>query len=442
LKVDIIIKNGKLVSPRGIIEGGLAIDNGIIVSIAKSNNLPQADNEIDAKGKVVLPGILDAHPHTNLPPETPITGTKAAARGGITTILDMPDGPDLMAESPEGFVEKRKFYEKHSYVDFSFHGGCSPGYSTGNLEKMWKLGATGVKFFMTKIGDGEIIDGFKELSNVNGLAIIHAENGDIIKNNINKFREQGRKDYAAHLDSRPCLAEIEAGKRIIYYLKDAKIRGVIAHTSLPETVWNVKKSNIDNLGIYVETCPQYLFLTEDDVKKRGPWVKFSPPPRDKERVNEMWNLLNMGWIDTIASDHVSRTIESKEAGSEDILKAPNGMPGLETMLPLMLNAVNSNRLSLQRLVEVMSENPARIYGIFPRKGVLFPGSDGDIVLVDMKKKTRIRNEDILSVCGWTPYDGIEIQGTPVFSTVRGKIVLKDGEVVGEKGAGTFVPRTG
>jgi len=448
LTVDLVVKNGMLVSPRGVIEGGLAVDGGIIVSVARTPNLPDADTVIDASGKFVLPGILDGHTHTSLPPENSRTGTMAAAKGGVTTILEMP-GTQFGGFNPRQFESKRDLYEETSYVDFSLHAGCASGYPDGNLTEMWEMGATGAKFFVSSAGpnwpqtfDGEIIDRFRELARVDGLALVHAENEFILRDNLKRLKEAGRKDYAAHMEWRPPIAEAECGQRIIRYLKATGCRGMIVHTSLPETVRNARRANMEGAEVYVETCPQYLYLTEEDVKERGPWVKFAPPARDKATVAELWRLLEAGWIHTIASDHAPYSKERKEAGLDDIFEAPNGIPGIETTLPLMLNGVNEGRLSLERLSAMMSETPARIYGIYPRKGALLPGSDADLVIVDMKKKWRIRDDELITACGWTPFEGIEVTGLPVTSIVRGNLVLEEGEVVGDKGMGTFIPRQG
>ncbi|MFQ6052950.1 MAG: dihydroorotase family protein [Candidatus Bathyarchaeia archaeon] len=446
LTVDLVIKNGKLVSPRGVVEGGVAIDGGVIVSISKTPNLPDADTVLDAGGKVVLPGVLDGHPHTSSPPEDPGTGTRAAAHGGITTILDMP-GTSISVFSSEQFERKREIYEESAYVDFSLHGACASGYPKGTLTRMWEQGATGIKFFVSSAGpgwpqtfDGEILDRFRELAQIDGLALIHAENDQILRDNLRRLRGAGRRDYAAFLEWRPPIAEIEAGQRIIRYLRETGARGLIVHTSLPETVRNARKARLQGTTVHVESCPQYLYLTEDDVRRRGPWVKFAPPARSREAKAEMWRLLRGGWIDTVASDHAPYSEEEKERGQDDIFEAPNGIPGLETLLPLMLTGVNEGRLSLERLAAVTSENPARIYGIYPRKGALLLGSDGDLVIVDMKRRKRIRNDELLTACGWSPYEGYEVRGVPVLSVIRGNIVLEDGEVVGSEGLGTFIRR--
>jgi len=209
---------------------------------------------------------------------------------------------------------------------------------------------------------------------------------------------------------------------------------------LPETVWNVKRARLEGVQVYVETCPQYLYLTAEDVKKKGPWVKFAPPARSKETVSETWRLLQRGLIDIVSTDHAPYSKEAKEAGLKDMLAAPNGVPGLETLLPLLLTGVNEGHLGLEMLAAVVSENPARIFGIYPKKGVLLPGSDGDLVIVDLKQRKRIRNEELLTACGWSPYEGYEVVGMPTLSVIRGNVVLEEGEVVGHEGLGRFIHR--
>ena len=207
----------------------------------------------------------------------------------------------------------------------------------------------------------------------------------IINGIMKKMKELGRKDYAAYLEVRPRIAEVESGRRIIKYLEETGCRGLIVHTSLPETVYEARKARIKGVDVYIETCPQYLYLTDEDVKQKGPWVKFAPPARPKETVDEMRRLIGSGWIDTVATDHAPFTKQEKMIGTTDMLDAPNGIPGLETFMPLLLNGVNEGWLTLQRIAEVSSENPALIFGLYPRKGMLQPGSDADLIFVELKK---------------------------------------------------------
>ena len=445
MTVDLVVKNARLVSPRGIIEAGVAVKEGKVVTIARDIHLPEGDRAIDAKGKYVLPGVLDGHAHTFLPPETPSTGMKAAAKGGVTTMLEMP-GTQFGCFTAEDFKLKRKTMERSSYVDFCIHAGCASGYP-GELTKMHELGSTGSKFFISSAGpkwpqtfDGEIIERFNEIADYGGLALIHAENDSILRDNLKRLNMEGRKDYTAHLEWRPRLAEVEAGKRIIDYLEVTGCKGMIVHTSVPETVWYSAESRIRGANTYVETCTQYLYLTEDDVKVNGPWNKFAPPPRTKEDKMELRRLLQEGWVDTVATDHAPYGKDRKEDGLDDIFEAPNGIPGLETFLPLLLNGVSEGWLTLERLVEVSSEHPARIYGIYPRKGTLSLGSDADMVIVDLNKEAKITNDDQITACGWTPYDGLRVKGWPIMSIIRGDVVMENGEVFSEQGSGLFIPR--
>jgi len=446
MTVDLVVKNARIVSPRGIIEAGVAVDGGVVVAVAGEAHLPKADRVIDAKGMHMLPGLLDGHSHTFLPPETPATGTRAAAKGGITTMLEMP-GTQMGCFDLEQFKEKRRIMESAAYVDFCIHAGCASGFHEGTLTEMWGARATGAKFFISSAGprwpqtfDGEVIDRFIELAACGGLALIHAENDSILRDNQRRLKEQGRRDYASHLEGRPRVAEVEAGKRMIDYLKMTGCRGLIVHTGVPETVWYSLQARREGARTHVETCAQYLYLTEDDVRERGPWLKFAPPPRAKADRAEIRRLLNAGWIDTVATDHAPYGRDRKEAGLTDMWEAPNGIPGLETHLPLLLNGVSQGWLTLERIAAAAAENPARLYSVYPRKGAIQPGSDADLVIVDMKARRTIRDEDQVTACGWTPYNGLKVRGWPKMSIMRGNVVMEDDQVQAKQGSGRFVPR--
>jgi dihydroorotase/allantoinase len=445
MKVDLVLKNCKIVSPRGILECGIAIEDGIITSIARTPHLPRADKVIDIRGKPVLPGPIDGHCHATSPPDNPISESKAAVKGGITTILDMP-GYNIPTFSPIEYSRKLDRF-RECYVDYTLHGAAAAGYPKGSLKGMWKLGATGIKFFVSDPGpgwpqtfDGDIIQGFKELASADGLALIHCENDKIIRDNMKKMKDLGRKDYAAYLDVRPRIAEIESGKRIINYLEETKCKGLIVHTSIPETVYEAKKARLRGVIVYIETCPQYLYLTDEDVKEKGPWVKFAPPARSRETVNDMRRLLGSGWIDTVASDHAPFSKEEKLVGTRDMLEAPNGIPGLDTFMPLLLNGVSDGWLTLQRLTEVSSEKPAQIFGLYPRKGAIKLGSDADLIVVDMNKTLIINDDNIISSCGWTPYNGLRVKGIPVMMFLRGNMIMKDCQILDIR-LGKYISRT-
>jgi dihydroorotase (multifunctional complex type) len=446
MTVDLVLKNAKLVTPEWIIDCSLIINEGIISGITKEYNLPRADKIIDVQGNPVLPGLVDGHCHCTSPPDNPESSTYAGVKGGFTTLLDMP-GYEIPTFDKEEYLKKRQRFTGNCYLDYTLHGAAAAGYPDGSLTDMWALGATGIKFFVSDPGpgwtqtfDGDIISGFKELSNVDGLALIHAENDQIIRDNRKQLKEKGRKDFSDYLLERPRIAEIEAGRRIIQYLEETGCRGLRVHTSIPETVYEVMKAKIRGTKISIETCPQYLYITDEDVKKKGPWVKFAPPARDKDTVLKMRELLNKGWIDTIATDHAPFTKEEKEIGYTDMLDAPNGIPGLEPFLSLFLNGVSEGWLTLSRLVEITSRNPSKLFGLYPKKGTLQVGSDADLVVVDLKKEMTIKNEDQVTKCEWTPYDGYHVKGVPLLSLVRGQVVMENGEVVGRKGYGEYIHR--
>jgi len=446
MNVDLAIKNAKLVSPRGMVEAGVAVKDGTVVAVSRDIHLPAADKVIDAEGNYVLPGILDGHSHTFLPPETPATGMRAAAKGGVTTMLEMP-GTQMGCFNLDQYQEKLRIMREAAYVDFCVHAGCAGSYPEDTLTQMWGAGATGAKFFISSAGpkwpqtfDGEVIERFKELSRCGGLALIHAENDSILKDNEKRLKSTGRRDFSTHLECRPRVAEVEAGRRMIDYLKLTGCKGMIVHTGVPETVWYSAQARTEGAETYVETCPQYMYLTEDDVKERGPWLKFAPPPRAKADVAEIRRLLNHGWVDTVATDHAPYGRDSKEEGLSDMWVAPNGIPGLETYLSLLLNGVSQGWLSLERLAAAASETPARIYGIYPQKGCIQPGGDADMVIVDLKKKRTIRDEDQVTACGWTPYHGLRVKGWPTTSIIRGHVVMEDDQVLAKKGSGEFIPR--
>ncbi|MEM3703264.1 MAG: dihydroorotase [Candidatus Bathyarchaeia archaeon] len=457
-KVDSKIINCKLYFESEIFDQGVgvAISGGKVAAIGKESNLPDADRIIDAHGWLVLPGPIDAHVHMGDPWEAPdkalamrredfASGTMAAAAGGITTIIDMPDNMPLVVSSAV-FREKVVYCSKKAYIDFGLHGGFVPGMDYAKeIPSLWMEGAAGLKTFMCysidewpAIKDGELLEALNIVSQINALAMIHAENDDILSHNKKRLLEKGRKDYSAHIEWRPPIAEIEAGRRVIFYLKSTGARGIIVHTSVPETVEEI--GHLSNGRISVETCPHYLYLTDEDVRRKGPWLKCAPPLREKWRVSELRRMFANGLIDTVGSDHAPYTREEKAQGLSDIWKAANGIPGIEHMYPLLLNAVNEGWLSLHRLVKVTSENVARIYGIYPKKGKIQVGSDADFVVVDLKKHVKISDENTKMKVGWTPYDGFEAKGYPVMTIVRGEIVMDNGIIVGKPGYGKFVRR--
>ncbi|MEM2876447.1 MAG: amidohydrolase family protein, partial [Candidatus Bathyarchaeia archaeon] len=340
-----------------------------------------------------------------------------------------------------------KTWENRSYVDYGFHGGLRPMTSDEEIERLWSDGVFGLKTFLASpdlhwpsVSDGDLLRILRKTAEIDALLVIHAENESMLSVNMKRLKDLGRKDYASHLEWRPPVAEVEAVRRSVFLLSQAGSRGLIAHASVAESIIEVRDAKNRGNRIYVETCPQYLFLSDEDLKARGPWLKCAPPLRSREESSELWRLLNSGWIDVLASDHAPHPRELKEEGLSDMWKAPNGLPGIETSLPLMLTAVKNGNLSLSILVKTFSENPAKLYGIYPRKGTIAVGSDADLVLVDFDKSERISSDRLEMKCGWSPYEGFELKGLPVMTVVRGEVVMEDREVVGVEGHGIHIRR--
>jgi len=447
--VDLVINGGKIATPRGIIEAGVAVKNGIIVSIAKDQNLPSAEKTINVNNKIICPGVIDGHVHMWDPGATQRedfeTGTIAAAAGGVTTVIEHPltTPPVLDAHV---LNEKRDICTKKAVVDFALHGGVT-GESIAHVEDLWKAGPTGLKMFMCfsvyefpHIYDGDMLDALIEIARVNGLALIHAENDFFLSASEKKLKAQGRKDWMSHVEWRPPMAEIEAISRAIFLFEESKAKGLFVHISTCEGVKRLQEAKNRGVPIFTESCPQYFYLTIDDLKEKGPWVKFAPPLRDKENTAGMWKLLNQGLIDAFGSDHCPYERSEKEAGLDDMWKAPNGIPGVETILPLMLTGVSEGRVSLMRLIEVLCEKQAQIFGLYPRKGAIEVGSDADFTIIDMKKEATIKADQLKTRCGWTPYEGIKVKGMPTHTIVRGEVIMEDSKVIGKAGYGEFLAR--
>jgi allantoinase len=457
-EVDLVLKNAKVWTSTGLQEGGLAVKDGKIAAIAKDYGLPAAGRTIDANGNLIIPGFVDEHVHMGDPWVGPgkevavmredfAYGTMAAAAGGITTVIEMPDSMPLVTQLD---VAKTKLdvCRRKAYVDFGLHGGFIPDtdYARG-IKELYQFGLTGLKTFTCfsipewpPCYDGDLYEALKIIHDVGAVALLHAENDFILSANEKRLRNQGRTDIRAHLEWRTPVAEIESDRRMVFFLKETHAKGLIVHTSVPEGVLEVKAARDEGYEIYVETCPHFLFQTDEDVVKKGPWAKTAPPSRDKERVAKMWQLLNLGYIDTLGSDHSPYTKEEKIAGLKNIWNAGNGAASIEATLPLMLDAVNDGRTTMQRLIQVACENPAKLWGLYPRKGALQVGSDADFVVVDMKAKHKLSNDTTKSKCGWTVYDGTVTQGAPKMTFVRGSAIMQDGEIVGKQGYGQFVSR--
>jgi dihydroorotase (multifunctional complex type) len=447
MKADFAIINGLLVDSKSIYPGVLYIREGKIVGITQApENHPS--EVIDAHGLYILPGAIDGHVHMMDPGYTEredfITGTRAAARGGVTTVIDHHRTEPQVFGAKE-LLGKKEYLKTRSIVDFGLLGGLSLT-NLGNLRGLWEAGALGFKGFTCELHEadalriGNLMEILQEIRKFNGVALFHCEDDSLLKKTEERLRKQGRKDPLSVSEWRSPEAEELAVRALIYAARKTGARVAVAHTSLPSLVLEQAAARAQGVCIYTETCAQYLYLTEEDLKAKGPFAKFTPPPRKKEEVEKMGWCLAQGLIDMMNSDHCPYPRSDKEAGLEDIWRAPFGIPGVETVISILLDGVASGKWTLSRVVEVRSEKPAMIYGLAGQKGFLRVGNDADLIFVDLKRKRRLDDTQILSKCGWTPYHGKEMTGDVALTMVRGKVVMREGKVIGEPGWGRFITR--
>jgi allantoinase len=447
MKADLAIINGLLVDPRSIYPGVLYIHEGKIAGITRElENRPQ--RVIDAHGLYVLPGAIDGHVHMMDPGYTDredfMTGTRAAARGGVTTVIDHHRTLPQVFGAGE-LIEKRNYLEKRAVVDFGLLGGLSLT-NLKALRGMWEAGALGFKGFTCALHEadallsGNLMEILDEIRRFDGIALFHCEDDSLLKKKEEQLRKQGRKDPLSVSEWRSPEAEDLAVRNLIYAAEKTGARVAVAHTSLPSLVLEQAAARARGISLYTETCAQYLYLTEEDLKAKGPFAKFTPPPRKKGEVEKMRWCLAQGLIDMVNSDHCPYPYADKEAGVKDIWQAPFGIPGVETTTRILLDLVSRGVLTLPQVAYLRSERPAMIYGLTGQKGTLRVGCDADLILVDLNRKVIFDNAQIVSKCGWTPYHGREVTGDVVMTIVRGKVVMEGGKVTGGPGWGRFVTR--
>jgi dihydroorotase (multifunctional complex type) len=447
MKADLAVINGLLVDSQSIYPGVLYIREGKIVGITQSleNHPPKV---IDAHGLYILPGAIDGHVHMMDPGYTDredfTTGTRAAARGGVTTVIDH-HRTEPQVFGPKELLGKKEYLKTRSIVDFGLLAGLSLT-NLKNLKGLWEAGALGFKGFTCELHEadallsGNLMEILDEIRPFNGIALFHCEDDSLLKKKEEQLRKQGRKDPLSVAEWRSPEAEELAVRTLLYAARKTGARVAVAHTSLPSLVLELAAARAQGISIYTETCAQYLYLTEEDLKAKGPFAKFTPPPRKKEEVEKMWWCAANGLIDMVNSDHCPYPYGDKEAGVQDIWLAPFGIPGVETATLILLDLVSRKLLTLQQVAYLRSERPAMIYGLTGQKGSLRVGCDADLILVDLKRKVVFENAKVVSKCGWTPYHGREVTGDVVLTLVRGKIVMEEGKVIGEPGWGRFVTR--
>jgi dihydropyrimidinase/allantoinase len=453
-RFDLVIKSDKIFTNGRLIDCFIGVKDGIITAISKEKL--EADEVIDAEGKMVLPGTVDPHVHIRAPGhaerETFESGTKDAALGGVTTVIEMPISVPP-PHSPEIVKRRMDVAEKEAVVDIAFFGAAG----TDCLEDIVPCAKSGIVAFKTFLHEappgrkeefigltapntGDQYELMEKVAKTGVMIGFHAENNDMINKNIARLRSEGKTSPIYHGRSRPPVVEIETASKILLFAEKTGARVEICHISTPKVVELVNEAKCKGVYTIAETCPHYLFLNENALNKVGVFAKCNPPLRSEEERQGMWEMVNDGSIDIIGSDHAPYTKEEKERGSKDIFKPPAGFPGLSTRLPLLFTAVKEGKMELDRMVELICENPAKIFGLFPKKGTIALGSDADFVIFDPEEKGVISKDKMFTKCRDSAqvYDGWEVYGKPEKTIVRGNVVFDDGKITVSPGYGEIV----
>jgi len=451
-----LIKNGTIVTATDKYKGDVYIEGEKISQIGMSLEL-SADEIIDAEGMYIIPGGIDVHTHMELPFGGTVssddfeTGTIAAAHGGTTTIVDfaVQDHGEPMRKAWETWMAKA---EGKAAIDYGFHM-IMREFNQDLSKEMGDLvreGVTSFKMFMAYPGvfmsdDAAIFQAMRRSGEVGATICMHAENGGVIDVLVKEALAKGNTGPVYHALTRPALAEAEATHRAIALAEMADVPVYIVHLSAAEALVKVTEARDRGLQAYAETCPQYLFLSHENYEEEdfaGAKYVMSPPLRAKEKQNDLWRGLAGNDLQLVATDHCPFCMNEKALGKDDFSKIPNGAPGVETRMSLLYDGgVRTGRISLNRWVEITSTAPAKIFGMFPQKGTIAPGTDADIVVFDPEAKTVLSAKTLHMNCDYNPYEGRAIQGQSKTVFSRGRVVVKDGIFVGKSGAGRFLRRS-
>ncbi len=456
---DLVLRNARVATASDVFDADIAVSGGRIVQLGQG--LGPGRREIDAAGRVVTPGGVDAHCHLDQPMAPPVrmaddfdTGTRSAACGGTTTVIPFAaqeKGGSLRA----AVADYHRRAEGRAHVDYAFHlivSDPTPAVLQRELPALIQEGYTSFKVYMTyddlKLDDGQILDVLAVARQHGAMAMIHAENADCIEWLSKRLEAAGRMAPRFHAHARPMLVEREATHRAIALAELVDVPVLIVHVSGREAVEQIRWARAHGLNVLAETCPQYLFLTADDLglddSYQGARCICSPPPRDRANQDVIWAGLHDGLFSVFSSDHAPFCYDGAEGkhpgGAEAPFRhIPNGIPGLETRMPLLYSeGVLGGRITLQRFVELTATHPARAYGLHPRKGAIAIGSDADLVVWQEGERV-IRNAELHHAVDYTPYEGHVLRAWPALTLAGGDVVWDGVQFHPRPGRGRFLP---
>jgi len=457
--MSVLIKGGRIITASDDYVGDIYIEDERITLIGQSLDMP-ADTVIDASGKYVLPGCIDPHTHIEFPfggtttCDTWTSATVAAAFGGTTTLVDFccqVPGHSLFSALEDWH---RKMSERKPVIDVGFHMAITDLSDPARMEELKRVvqdeGVTSYKLFMAYKGsvmvdDTTLFKVMQQAHETGALVMVHAENGDVIDVLVRQALAAGHTSTIWHARTRPPITEGEATNRAIQlaHLADAPL--CVVHVSCKEAIDPVAEARAKGWKVWGETCPRYLFFDESVLDQPdfegGKWI-YTPPPRPKEHQEHLWQALSTGILSVVSTDHCPFNFNGqKTLGRDDFSKIPNGGPGIENRLHLMHEfGVRQGRFSMNRLVELLATNPAKLFGLYPKKGTIAVGSDADLVVFDPNKQLTISAATHHSLIDYNLYEGYQVTGAPEVVMVRGRTIVQGDELVAEPGAGTFIKR--
>jgi dihydropyrimidinase len=453
-----LVRGGTVVTATDRYRGDVLIEDEKIAAVATSFDSVNADRTIDASGKFVIPGGIDVHTHLDMPfggttsADDFESGTIAAAHGGTTSIVDfaIQYRGQTLRHALDAWREKA---EGKAAIDYGFHMIVTDLNDAveGEMDQLVREGVTSFKLFMAYPGvfmldDASIFRALLRTRENGGTICMHAENGGVIDVLVKRALAEGKTAPKYHALTRPARAEAEATHRAIALAEIAGVPIYIVHLSAAEALEMVTEARDRGLPAYAETCPQYLFLSYDNYEEPGfDGAKYvmSPPLRPKETQDRLWRGLASNDLQAVSTDHCPFCMkEQKELGRDDFSKIPNGAPGIETRMSLLHDGgVRTGKISWNRYVELTSTSPAKIFGLFPRKGTIAPGSDADIVVFDPEKKQTLSAKTLHMKVDYNPYEGREVSGVSEVVLSRGRVVVEKGKFTGRAGAGSFLKRS-
>ena len=429
---DLVITNGTVVTPDAAFAAAIAIKDGRILSIGADAAMPRAAETFDARGLHILPGAIDVHVHFRDPgyphKEDWASGTAAAAFGGVTTVFDMPNTIPPTGDAAT-LEAKHAIAAQKACVDFGLYGLLGDD-TIANVPALVAGGVIGFKLYMGNTfgkipspSTGAMLEAFEVVAPTGKRISLHAETNSIMERRQERLMRAGRHDPLAHIASRPAVVAVEAVSRAAILAEWTGARIHILHISSAEELRPLREAKARGVDITGETGPHYLMLSTDDYQALGGIIRVNPPVREPRNHAPLWAALGDGTIDMIATDHAPHTVEEKTRN--DIWAVDCGFPGVETQMPLMLTAVNEGRLSLTDYVRLSAANPAKTWGLYPRKGALQPGADADLAIVDLLRAHTIDDAALQSRSKITPWNGRRVQGLPLHTLVRGRFIMKD-----------------